>query len=161
MLHGKLCSEFSIVQLIYCSHATKAGDKADFERDLLDILDHSHAYNPMHDITGALLTDGRMFAHVVEGPSTAVEELYAKIMRDKRHNRVLTLQHVLVHVRLFALWPAAFLRVGAMSHARTLDTRSTSAELGKASVTILKACRPILLRVAPSCRTPFAGRPTS
>ena len=103
----KFGSEFSIVQLIYCSHATMDENKVGFERDLFDILDRSHVYNPSHDITGALLTDGRMFAHVVEGPSTAVEELYAKIMRDKRHNRVLTLQHVLVHVRLFALWPAA------------------------------------------------------
>lgn len=145
-LHEKPGSEFDIVQLIYCSHAANCRNKPKFDRDLFDILDHSHAYNPRHDITGALMTDGSMFAHVVEGPSVAVKELYAKIMRDKRHNRVVTLQHVLVHVRLFALWPAAFLRVGAMPHARTLNARSTPPELRKVSICLLKAFRPILLR---------------
>ena len=139
-------SEFSIVQLIYCSHAAMAGDKAGFERDLLDILDRSHACNSLHDITGALLTDGSMFAQVVEGPSATVNDLYVRIMRDKRHNRVLMLQHVLVHVRLFGLWPIAFLRVGALPRVTALDARSTSAELRNASVFILKACQPILLR---------------
>jgi hypothetical protein len=145
-LHGNPRSEFDIMQLIYCSHAANSENKPEFDRDLFDILDHSHANNPLHDITGALMTDGSMFAHVVEGPSVAVEKLYAKIMRDKRHNRVLTLQHVLVHVRLFALWPAAFLRVGAMPHAKTLDARSTPPELRKVSVSVLRALRPILLQ---------------
>ena len=142
---GDLGSGSDIVQLIYCSHATNSENKAEFERNLFDILDWSQAYNALHDITGALMTDGSMFAQVVEGPSVAVKDLYAKIMRDKRHDRVLTLQHTLVHVRLFGLWPAAFLRVGAMPHARGLHARSTPAELRKASVSILKAFRPILL----------------
>ena len=87
-----------------------------------------------------------MFAHVVEGPSAAVNDLYAKLLRDKRHNRIVALQHILIHVRLFGVWPLAFLRVGAMPHTRTLDARSTPAELRRASVSVLKACRPILLR---------------
>lgn len=145
-LHREFGSEFGIVQLIYCSHAVNSGNKPEFERDLADILDRSHDYNAWHDITGALMTDSAMFAHVVEGPSVAVKELYAKIMRDKRHNRVLTLQHVLVHVRLFALWPVAFLRVDPMLYAGTLDARSTPAELRQASISIVNACRPLLLR---------------
>jgi hypothetical protein len=144
--HGELGSDLDIVQLIYCSHAANSGNKAEFERDLFDILDHSQAYNPLHEITGALMTDGDMFAQVVEGPSAAVKILYAKIMRDKRHHGVLTLQHTLVHVRLFGLWPTAFLRVGAMPHARTLDARSTPSELREVSVCLLKAFRPILLK---------------
>ena len=141
----KIDSSFDIVQLIYCSHAANSEDEPQFERDLRDILDHSRAYNPSHDITGALTTDGDMFAHVIEGPSVAVANLYSKIMRDKRHHRVLTLQHTVVHVRLFNLWPMAFLRVGIIRHARTLDARSAPAELRRASVSILKAFRPILL----------------
>jgi len=145
-LHGKLFSDLDIVQLIYCSHAAKAENKSEFERDLFDILDRSHAYNSLHDITGALMTDGGMFAHVVEGPAAAVRNLYAEIMRDERHNRVLTLQHTLVHVRLFGLWPVVLLRVGAMPHARTLDAQSTPVELRKVSVCLLKAFRPLLLK---------------
>lgn len=145
-MHGKPGFEFSVVQLVYCSHAAMAGNRAGLERDLSDILDHSRACNPLHDITGALLTDGDMLAHVIEGPSAAVRSFHARIMRDKRHDRVLVLQHALVHVRLFGMWPLAFLRVGALSHARTLDARSTPAELRNASVSVLKACRPIFLR---------------
>ncbi len=143
---GKLDSSLDIVQIIYCSHAANSEDNSQFERDLRGILDHSRAYNPSHDITGALTTDEDMFAHVIEGPSVAVANLYAKIMRDKRHDRVLTLQHTVVHVRLFNLWPMAFLRVGAIRHARTLDARSAPAERRRASVSILKAFRPILLK---------------
>lgn len=144
--HSKLGAELDIVQVIYCSHATNSGDKAELERNLGDILYRSQAYNSLHDITGALMTDGDMFGHVVEGPSAAVKDLHAKIMRDKRHNRVLTLQYTLVHVRLFGQWPAAFLRVGAMPHARMLDARSTSLELRRVSVCLLRAFRPILLK---------------
>ena len=145
-LYKNLDANFSIVQLTYCSYATDFEDKPEFERNLLDILDHSHAYNLLHDVTGALMTDGRMFAHVVEGLPAAVRTLYSKIVRDKRHDRVLTLQHVLVHVRLFGLYPIAFLRVGAVPHAAALDARSTPVELGKAAGSVLRAFRPILLK---------------
>ena len=144
--HRNLDCSFDIEQLIFCSHAANAGDKPGFERDLRDILDHGRTCNLLHDITGALMTDGSMFAHVIEGPSVALKHLYPKIMRDQRHNRVLTLQHTLVHVRLFGLWPVAFLRVGAMHHAAALNARSRPVELRNASVCILKALRPILLR---------------
>lgn len=145
-MHEKIDAKFDIVQLIYCSHSVDFENKAEFERNLRDVLDHSQAYNTLHDITGALMTDGEMFAHVVEGPSAAVENLYSKIVRDKRHNRVLMLQYTLVHVRLFDLWPIAFLRVGTIRHVRTLDAQSTPGEIRKASVSILKAFRPILLK---------------
>jgi hypothetical protein len=141
-----LDSSFDIMQLIYCSHATNPENKSEFERNLRDILDHSRSYNPSREITGALMTDGGMFAHVIEGTSAAVEDLYPKIMRDGRHNRVLTLQYTLVRVRLFASWPIAFLRVGTMPHAKALDARSMPIELRKASIAILKAFRPILLK---------------
>ncbi len=145
-IHNQPEYEFDIVQLIYCGRSTKIENKPEFKRDLDDILDRSQAYNSLHDITGALTTDGSMFAHVVEGTPTAVKDLYAKIMRDKRHDRVLTLQYVLVHVRLFDRWPIAFAKVGALPHVRTLEARSTPAERRKASVSVLQAFRPLLLR---------------
>lgn len=144
--HGRPASEFDIVQLIYCSEVANYGCDLEFERGLRGILGHSLAYNPLRDITGVLMTDGRRFAHVVEGPQAAVSQLYSRIMRDKRHNRVMTLQHAVVHVRLFGAWPAAFLRVGTMTHVAALSARSTPTELRKASGSVLMASRPILLR---------------
>lgn len=145
-LHGQLASEFDIVQLIYCSEVANHGCSVEFERGLRGILGRSQTYNPLHDITGVLMTDRRMFAHVVEGTPVAVSRLYSRIMRDKHHNRVMTLQHAVVHVRLFGAWPAAFLRVGTMTHVAALGARSTPTELRKASGSVLMASRPILLR---------------
>lgn len=133
-----------IVHLIYCSQAVKFGDKSEFERVLRDILDQSWSHNLLHEITGGLVTDGRMFAHVVEGPSAAVRNLYTKIRGDRRHHRVLTLQHTLVHVRLFDLQPLAVLRVDALPHVTALSARSTSVERRRACISILKAFRPVL-----------------
>lgn len=118
----------------------------EFDRDVRDILDHSRAYNPLHEITSALMTDGEMFAHVVEGPAIAVENLYFQIIHDERHADITTLQNVSVHVRLFSLWPIAFIRVKDIRFVRTLNAQSSLTELRKASVLILKAFRPVLLR---------------
>lgn len=144
--HNGLASSFDIVQTVYCSHATNSESKSEFERDLRDILDYSAIYNSLHEISSALVTDGNMFAHVLEGPSAAVKNLYFKIMHDKRHSRILMLQHTVVHVRLFDFWPVAFLRVGTMPHATALNAQSAPVELRKASISILKAFRPILLK---------------
>lgn len=138
-------SDFDIVQLIYCSRAINLGNKIKFERDLHDILDCCRSYNPLHDITSALLTDGEFFAQVIEGPSVAVEHLHSRIIRDERHDRIVVLLHLLVHVRLFKSCPIAFSRVERIPHARGLTAQSKPNELRKASIFVLKALRPVLL----------------
>lgn len=142
----KTVNEFDIVQLIYCSRALHSKNNASLERDTKDIVVLGQIYNFMHDITGALMTDGEMFAQVIEGPAVAVENLYLKIIKDKRHSSIVTLQHVPTHVRLFNHWPIAFIRVENMRYVGTLSAQSTSNELRKASASILKAFRPVLLR---------------
>ena len=138
-------NDLSIVQLIYCSRAKNLGNNPGFERDVRDILDHSRTCNPLHDITGALMTDGEMFAQVVEGPAAAVRTLYSKIIRDKRHENVTTLQRVLTHVRLFNSWPIAFIRVENIPCIEALDVQTAPAALRKASDVVLKAFWPLLL----------------
>lgn len=138
-------NNLSIEQIIYCSRAKNFAKSLEFESDVRDILDHSRAYNALHDITGALMTDGEMFAHVVEGPAAAARTLYSKIINDRRHGNVTTLQRILVHVRLFNSWPIAFMRVKNIPCIRALNARSGSAALRKASIAILKAFRPVLL----------------
>lgn len=142
----KIADDLDIVQLIYFSYATNFRNTIKFDRDVRDILDHSRAYNPLHEITSALMTDGEMFAHVVEGPAIAVENLYFKIIRDERHANIITLQNISVHVRLFSFWPIAFIRVKNIRFISTLNAQSSLTELRKASVLILKAFRPVLLR---------------
>lgn len=145
-LRKSLVSDLGIMQLIYCSHATHPENKPRFEHDVRDILEHSRVYNLRHDITGALMTDGGMFFHVIEGVPAALGTLYSKVMRDSRHDGIVVLQHTLVHVRLFDPWPLAFLRVGTMLHAKALHARSTPLELRTVTISILKAFRPLLCR---------------
>jgi hypothetical protein len=144
-LFDEMNSDLDIVQLIYCSRSANFGDKLIFERDVDDILDGSRNYNLLHDITGALLTDGELFAQVIEGPSVAVKRLCSKIIRDGRHDRIVVLQHLLVHVRLFKFCPIAFSRVESILYARGLTAQSKPNELRKASVFVLKSLRPVLL----------------
>ncbi len=139
-------SEFDIVQLIYCSHRVHSKSNVSLERDTEDIVVFGQIHNFLYDITGALMTDGEMFAQVIEGPAIAVENLYSKITKDKRHSSIVRLQHVPTYIRLFNHWPIAFIRVESMHYVRTLSARSTSNELRKASASILKAFRPVLLR---------------
>ena len=140
--------DLDIVQFIYCSHATSSRNKARFERDVQDILHRSRSRNPLNDITGALLTDGTRFAQVIEGPSAAVRSLHSRIIHDWRHDRVVTLQHTLTHVRLFGLYPIAVLRVERVPYAGLLNAQSELHELRAASISVLKAFRPLLLKQA-------------
>ena len=142
-LPKKLASDLGIMQLIYCSHVAHSENDSEFEHDVRDILEHSRTYNLLHDITGALLTDGDMFFHVIEGVPAALETLHSKVMRDRRHDGIVVLQHTLVHVRLFDPWSLAFLRIGTLLHARALHARSTPLELRTVTVSILKAFRPM------------------
>lgn len=142
----KAVSELDIVQLIYCSHAIQYKDNVLFENDIKDTLIYGQIYNFMHEITGAIMTDGEMFAQVIEGPRIAVENLYSKILKDKRHSNIIKIQHTTTHVRLFNYWPIAFIKVKDMSYIRGLNDQSTLRELREASISIMKAFRPVLLR---------------
>ena len=137
--------ELDVVQLICCSWATNFENKSEFVRYLRDVCYKRCTYIPSHYFTGGLITDGRLFAHVVEGPSAEVRKLHSKILSDQRNNRVQTLQHTLVHVRLFGPWPLAFLRVDALPHVAALNAQSTPVERRKASISILRAFRPVLI----------------
>lgn len=111
-----------------------------------NILDHSRSQNLLYGITGALLTDGSLFAQIIEGPPIAVNRLYCRIIDDPRHHCVMMLQYLTIHVRLFGSYPIEALRVKNILHAASLTAQSTPNELRMASIFILKAFRPVLLK---------------
>ena len=59
--------------------------------DIEAILTAARAYNPSRNITGLLLYVEGQFLQYLEGQKTAVEALYDKIERDRRHSGVLRL----------------------------------------------------------------------
>ena len=92
-------SEEEVRQVIYISKPTHF--------DLLvvdDILTKSRAKNPAAGITGNLVYHADLFLQLLEGPYSAVNELYAKILADNRHADIVKLRDASFNRRLFASW---------------------------------------------------------
>jgi hypothetical protein len=70
-------------RLIYQSVCS---DKLIDNADLRALVGKSAAHNKAAGITGLLLLTGDRFLQVLEGPSDAVNRLYGRIIRDKRHH---------------------------------------------------------------------------
>ncbi len=74
----------ALVHCIYSSVQTRPLSEA----ELAQLVQDSRVNNRQHGITGILLHAKDTFFQVLEGPSDAVESLYAKILADPRHTRI-------------------------------------------------------------------------
>jgi hypothetical protein len=93
-------------RLIYRSHSQlPSGDQG--HTDLGDILTGARVKNAALGITGALMLYDDWFAQVLEGPKTAVEDLFARIKADPRHDSVRLHEADSVPKRLFDKWAMA------------------------------------------------------
>jgi len=87
--------------LIYCSAAVKR----DFgQEELAELLASCRTKNAAADVTGMLLFQEGSFFQVLEGESTVLEDLFAKISRDPRHRRVTKLALEPIANRAFGAW---------------------------------------------------------
>jgi hypothetical protein len=92
-------SEEEVRQVIYISKPTH------FDHLVVDdILTKSRAKNPAAGITGNLIYHADLFLQLLEGPHSAVKELYAKILADNRHADIVKLRDASFNRRLFASW---------------------------------------------------------
>lgn len=75
-------------------------------RDEIDaIAEHSRHRNAEDGITGVLLTLGSVFFQIIEGDDAAIDNLYARVLRDERHTDVICLRaETNVVDRLFPGW---------------------------------------------------------
>ena len=92
-----------MIQVTYVSEKTSNSDK-----NLTDIFEISQKNNPEKSITGCLLIGSNSYLQLLEGPTLAVEELYAKIIKDSRHKNVKKLYDQVVEERLFSSWSMKF-----------------------------------------------------
>ena len=69
-----------------------------------DIVSKARLYNATHDVCGFLMFDQRLFHQVLEGDSTEVEALFARIKIDQRHSNVTLLRHEAIKKRTFTNW---------------------------------------------------------
>jgi hypothetical protein len=108
------------MRIIYASRGTGTVD-----RPLLEaVMNESRSPNEAAGISGILCAGRGYFLQALEGPETQLMSLYARILRDTRHQQSTLLGIGLVSARAFPHWSTAFVEgepLGADFHARLLD----------------------------------------
>ena len=90
----------SLYRLIYRSRSAEAIDW-----DVLkSILHKSEQHNVVNGLTGTLLASTTHYLQVLEGGYEPVNETFARIVRDPRHEEIRIIDFSVVAQRLFADW---------------------------------------------------------
>jgi hypothetical protein len=90
--------------LIYLSQATRPlSTKA-----LTCLLDQARLANERQHLTGALVYGNKRFIQLLEGEPAVLEQAYARIIRDPRHQHLFRVADYPIAARQFADWPLAF-----------------------------------------------------
>ena len=139
-----------LVRLLYASRAA-----ADTQTGAVTaIMQHSHAWNPKHGITGVLCHSERLYLQVIEGGREQVNLLYGKILRDPRHTDVVLLHYEEICERRYSGWtmgqtnlnklnPGTLLRYSATAE---FDPHSLSGKSSLALIDELMAAAAVLGR---------------
>jgi hypothetical protein len=91
-------------QLVYVSAAIGQLDP----REVDAILQSARRNNPAQSVTGLLLCIDSGFLQVLEGPASGVEQIYRRILNDRRHTGQRVLFDEPVEARSFAQWSMGF-----------------------------------------------------
>ena len=90
-----------LYNVVYCSRATSGIDDAEVQR----IIATARRHNPVHGITGLLVSGSGIFFQWLEGPRDNVTRLMGTIDADQRHNNVVHLSVTdEVRERMFPDW---------------------------------------------------------
>ena len=92
-------------RLIYRSHNRIPNDRR--KAELGAIFSAARSTNKRLGVTGALLTSGDWFVQTLEGDEAVVRDLYARIGKDSRHERVVEIASGEVDGRVFSRWAMA------------------------------------------------------
>lgn len=76
----------ALYRVIYASIA-----EALTKRDIEGVLDSSEKNNFALGVTGALVFTSRFFLQILEGERRAVDAIYTKIRKDRRHHSIATI----------------------------------------------------------------------
>ena len=90
-------------QVIYVSEKTDTSPDS-----LTDIYDISQKNNLESGISGCLLIGSNSYLQLLEGPDSAVENLYSKIKMDSRHKKVKKLFEQHIEEKSFSSWSMKF-----------------------------------------------------
>ena len=90
-------------QVIYVSEKTDTSSDS-----LTHIYDISQKNNSESGISGCLLIGSNSYLQLLEGPDSAVENLYSKIKMDSRHKKVKKLFEQHIEEKSFSSWSMKF-----------------------------------------------------
>jgi hypothetical protein len=93
-----------LIHLVYVSSATIAFTEA----GLLALLEVSRRKNESASLTGMLLYRDGNFMQVLEGEEATVNDAYARIGKDARHEGLITMLRGPISERNFADWSMGF-----------------------------------------------------
>lgn len=107
-----------LYHLAYISKSALGNHTKHLTWELEGILDAAKRNNPKLAVTGALLYSGGYFCQLLEGPKSALEQLFEKILADDRHSDVTVLffDPAPGRQRIFGKWAMAF--AGIEDHPR-------------------------------------------
>lgn len=97
----------ALISLVYVS----VGADGMSEEDLRDILASSRKNNRHHNITGMLLYRDGFFIQALEGEETVINELFDKIVEDKRHKNIMLVYKNAILTRTFGSWSMGFNKI--------------------------------------------------
>lgn len=96
--------------LIYGSTATHTMS----DEELIELLRTCKEKNAARGVTGMLLYHDNTFLQVLEGEQETVEDLYAVIQKDERHNKVYLISRRNIKEREFGDWSMSFFNLHDM-----------------------------------------------
>jgi Sensors of blue-light using FAD len=96
-----------LIRLIYVSRAQNTLMHAK------EIIRVAQNFNSQNDLTGVLIATPFLYIQAIEGDSTVIDSLYARIVRDTRHRDPFVLFRAATELRF---WPEWSMHLMSMSH---------------------------------------------
>ncbi|GGD28791.1 BLUF domain-containing protein [Aureimonas glaciei] len=88
------------IRIAYASHVCPHVGRQEMD----DVVTFAEEFNRRNGITGVLAFDGFQVVQILEGPRDVVEALYDRILKDDRHEGIVTLQNHEIEVARFPDW---------------------------------------------------------
>jgi hypothetical protein len=111
-----------IYRLVYVSTALDSVDLNEFKR----ILTTAQTNNGARDLTGMLAFNSKVFLQALEGSREAINDLYAKLVRDPRHFNLMLLKYAQIDERHWSNWSMGFAAPNADNRALFLKYSNQS-----------------------------------
>ncbi|MEN1786292.1 MAG: BLUF domain-containing protein, partial [Bacteroidota bacterium] len=102
--------------LMYTRIYTSKADPSLTHHEMIDMLENARVFNKKNDITGCLLYHEGTFIQLIEGKRIVVQQLYERILEDRRHHDITSLFSGSSSQRLFENWYMIYEEIDSFSN---------------------------------------------